>query len=164
MIYIESPNVPREEDMKKMFSIFVCGDITVTPWHTHISSLLSIENNRILFTPKKYSFMQDIEWGYEMIEDSDVIMFWFAEETLCPMPLFELGRWLHHPIKKPIFIGTHPNYKMKNDVYIQTHLAQPNRNFDIVHHPDDLVSQVRRFLKDRKKRRNNKRLLKDFYA
>ena len=167
MIYIEAPNLPKDVDMKNKFSIFIGGGITnCPPWNSHVTALLGT-TDLVVINPRRSNFgganaQEQIEWEHRMLHAVDMILFWFPEETLCPITLFELGSWLNHPSQKPVFIGTHPNYQRGFDVEIQTRLAQPNRKFDIVHHPDDIVSQMRRFLNGKKKR-SPRHLVKDFY-
>ena len=81
-------------------------------------------------------------------EHSDIVVFWFPEETLCPIALFELGkelglRSMNNP--KKIFIGCHPNYERKFDIEQQTNLVTKNTygfELEIVYSLDDLIKQV----------------------
>jgi hypothetical protein len=68
--------------------------------------------------------MQQICWEYKHLEESDIIVFWFAKETVCPITLYELGKW-GTSTKKTVIIGIDPEYSRKNDVIIQTSLARP---------------------------------------
>jgi len=65
-----------------------------------------------------------IKWEHLMLRKADAIMFWFCEETLCPITLYELGTWTQKSIQSgtKLFIGCHPNYPRINDVKIQTDL------------------------------------------
>ncbi|MGE3809463.1 MAG: hypothetical protein AB7K24_32770 [Gemmataceae bacterium] len=56
---------------------------------------------------------------------ADAIMFWFPCETLCPITLFELGKWV--ATDKKLFIGHHPEYQRKNDIRIQVGLVRGKR-------------------------------------
>jgi len=82
-----------------------------------------------------------IEWEYIHLLRADAIMFWFPSETLCPIALYELGRWNGHP--KPVFIGCHPDYKRKHDIIQQTRLCDPRKKvvFSII----ELVDQILRW-------------------
>jgi hypothetical protein len=69
---------------------------------------------------------------------ADAISFWFPCETLCPITLYELGAWSRQD--KPIFVGTHPDYKRRLDVQIQTELARPE--IQVVHTLSGLANEV----------------------
>jgi hypothetical protein len=99
----------------------------------HAVVLLNPRREKYDLLDKEQAKIQ-IEWEFDMLERSDVIFFWFPEETLCPITLFELGAQLGKrserirvngdtvPVK-PIIIGTHPKYKRREDVVIQTALV-----------------------------------------
>jgi len=70
-----------------------------------------------------------------------MIQFWFPQETLCPIVLYELGAW--SKTNKPIFVGVHPEYKRRQDVEIQTKLARPE--VKIVFSLENLAKQIRDF-------------------
>jgi len=86
---------------------------------------------------------KQIEWEfYHLSEVCGKILFWFAEETLAPITLFEYGKVLGRATGDitNVFVGVHPNYARKDDVIIQTELEQPY--IDIVFSLDDLVQQI----------------------
>lgn len=66
---------------------------------------------------------QQIEWEFRALTAADIISFWFPEETLCPITLYELGRWAHSD--RWLIVGTHPQYARRRDVEIQLALARP---------------------------------------
>ena len=66
---------------------------------------------------------KQIRWEYEHLQTANMIMFWFAPETLCPITLFEYGKWLVR--NKPLFVGCDPQYKRLLDVQVQTALERP---------------------------------------
>ena len=73
-----------------------------------------------------------------------MILFWFAPETICPITLFEYGKWLVSP--KRLFVGCHQDYVRKQDVQIQTALERP---FQKVHStPYPLAVEVFDYLKE----------------
>jgi hypothetical protein len=57
-------------------------------------------------------------------------VFYFAQETLCPITLFELGaaleRNIYVTIKQDIIVYCEPEYSRKFDVELQTKLAMKN--------------------------------------
>jgi hypothetical protein len=73
--------------------------------------------------------IEQIKWEHEHIHKCKWMMFWFCEETLCPITLFELGVAVTRsnlPDNR-LFIGAHPGYQRKLDVEIQVGLARPHR-------------------------------------
>ena len=74
-----------------------------------------------------------------MLNHVDMVSFWFAQETIQPIALLELGRLLERtrmyenfamgvesPDPTAVFIGVHPSYSRIQDVEIQSKLAQDN--------------------------------------
>ncbi len=83
-----------------------------------------------------------IEWENIYLKSANIISFWFPKESLCPITLFELGKYLCSD--KQIFIGIDPQYVRKIDVEIQTLLERPN--IQIVFSINDLVKQIINFI------------------
>ncbi|MEO1378678.1 MAG: hypothetical protein AAFW70_31365, partial [Cyanobacteria bacterium J06635_10] len=73
------------------------------------------------------------------------ILFWFPQESICPITLYELGSW--SMTDKPLFIGIHPNYPRRRDVEIQTGFVRPEIN--IVYSLEDLAEQILQELADK---------------
>ena len=136
MIYIESPQefghtpTPKGES-----SIFLAGGITNCPdWQQEMRGLLA-DTDFVLFNPRRENFpihdpnaaKKQISWEYRHLGMADKVLFWFPCETLCPIVLFELGRWSFRSGReeKPIFIGVHPDYPRRQDVEIQMSLIRP---------------------------------------
>jgi len=67
---------------------------------------------------------EQIEWENIHLKMADKIVFWFPYETLCPITLFELGKYLVSD--KQIFVGCHRKYNKRNDVIIQVGLERPD--------------------------------------
>lgn len=63
-----------------------------------------------------------IAWERAALERSKVILFWFPQETLCPITLLELGVEIGRA-RRPLAIGTHPGYERRFDVEQQVFLA-----------------------------------------
>lgn len=86
---------------------------------------------RHTFDPKSFSLdrcdpEEQITWEFEMLNRASVIVFYFPEESVCPIALYELGRFNALAVNLPrqkIFVGTHPGYPRRKDVEIQTWLA-----------------------------------------
>jgi len=144
-MYLEAPNNPSEWPLK---SLFLGGGISnCVDWQNEMKWLLEKPLPDVLIVnPRRYSFdMSDpsqselqIEWEFKYLDLSTAILFWFPKETLCPITLYELGSW--SMTKKPIFVGTHPEYKRCDDVRIQTRLKRPE--VTVVHTLEDLADQA----------------------
>ena len=112
-------------------TLFLGGGITgCFDWQEKMCQLLA-ETDLILLNPRRKHWPIDdpeatdkqIRWEYEHLQLADMIMFWFAPETLCPITLFEYGKWLVR--NKPLFVGCDPEYKRLLDVQVQTALERP---------------------------------------
>lgn len=109
------------------------------------------DTNLVLLNPKRKNFQENdpnieheqINWEYEHLKNASAVSFWFTEETICPITLYELGK--QSTINKPLFIGIHPNYKRIKDVEIQTSLIRPE--IKIVYSLKDLAEQIQNGLK-----------------
>lgn len=108
----------------KRLSVFLAGGITGCPdWQADMVKLLE-QPNLVLFNPRRRDWPIDdpsasdgqVAWEAKYLLIANAVLFWFPEETLCPIALFELGRWMGH---KPVFIGTHPGYKRRQDIILQ---------------------------------------------
>ena len=144
MNYIEAPS---NYSIGHLYNtLFIAGGITDCPdWQSEIVSLLS-ETSFSIFNPRRENFpigdpdaaFEQIGWEHKALRDADRISFWFPKETICPIVLYELGAW--SMMKKPIFVGVHPEYQRKQDVEIQTKLARPE--VDIVYSLEELSEQL----------------------
>ncbi len=131
-------------------ALFVAGGISDCPnWQRMaIDNLADLDI--VILNPRRPDFPilpeaadelaeEQIEWEYDHLAACQAILFWFPAETLCPIVLFELGRWTTSA--KPLFVGTHPDYARRRDVVIQTKLARPDIN--VVSSVSELCEQVR---------------------
>jgi hypothetical protein len=126
--------------------IFLAGAITGAPeWQSDLLKKLEPLQGLAL-NPRRENFPIDdpsaaevqITWEFDMLKDSDVISFWFPKETVAPIALLELGKWLMS--SKPLVIGVHPKYERRQDVEIQTGLQRPD--IKIVYSLEDLSDQI----------------------
>ncbi|MDF1664849.1 MAG: nucleoside 2-deoxyribosyltransferase domain-containing protein [Planctomycetota bacterium] len=118
-------------------SVFLAGGISNCPrWHDIILTRLreqSLESDAswTILNPRRDAFpanesqaaREQIEWEFEALKNADLIQFWFPKETLCPITLFELGRWIAS--EKAVIVGTDPYYQRRFDVEVQCELARP---------------------------------------
>ena len=130
MRYIKCPNMLFHGFNE--FSLFMAGGITNCPdWQASLMALLSNEGPLVLVDPRRVNFDTNdpdmsnaqIEWEHIHLEGCHGVSFWFPEETLCPITLYELGKIAAG--SKPMFVGTHPNYQRRFDVIKQLKLIRP---------------------------------------
>ena len=119
-------------DTKKLF---LGGGITGCPdWQSEVIKRLDLPYISLsLYNPRRTDWNREaddsevinqIKWEHTYLRKANAIMFWFPEESICPITLFELGYWLNRD--KKLFIGTHPKYPRALDVLTQVGLADNN--------------------------------------
>lgn len=127
-------------------TLFLGGGITGCPdWQSSIKNQLS--KYFTVFNPRRegwniYAYadesIKQIHWEHKHLQQSEIILFWFPKETLCPITLFELGKYLM--TDKKLYIGTHFEYVRRLDVIEQTNLIRPNTT--IWSNLDEMVSAI----------------------
>lgn len=145
MIPVTAPEVlPEKADL------FLAGGISNCPdWQVYALEKLA-DVPGIVLNPRRSGVLDpkeavaQITWEYEAFKNVKTILFWFPEETLCPITLFELGRFSHDTSVK-LFVGTHPNYQRKVDVVTQLGLARDD--VEVVHDLDELIEQAAAWLR-----------------
>jgi hypothetical protein len=128
--YVECPTVYHACDND--LSLFLAGGITNCPdWQAEMVNLLK-HSRLVLLNPRRARWQmkpgaqeEQIRWEHAHLRCADAVLFWFPEETLCPIALYELGAW--NPRTKTLFIGCHPDYQRREDVLIQTSLERPGQ-------------------------------------
>jgi len=115
--------------------LFLAGGITNCPdWQAeaikdllnpnpaeHAPSLLLVNPRRAKpIASDSPEAVEQIAWEHYRLKLADAILFWFPKETLCPISLYELGKWTG---TKKVFIGVHPEYQRKFDIFHQTKLT-----------------------------------------
>ncbi|KYK26479.1 hypothetical protein AYK26_04990 [Euryarchaeota archaeon SM23-78] len=145
MKYIEAPT----DYLGNKKSLFLAGGITDCPdWQAELTSLLKNEDI-VLLNPRRKNFpihdpnatRTQITWEYNHLKKVEGISFWFPKETLCPIVLFEYGKWLVKD--KPLFVGVHSEYKRRQDIEIQTELEKSD--LKIVYDLDSLANQIKQW-------------------
>lgn len=152
MIYIEAP----EKDYlfseymshvryRSRKSIFLAGGIMMCPpWQDEMIKLLE-DTSLIILNPRRKNFPMDdpsesdrqIEWEFKHLGKADAVLYWFSPPTNNPIVFYELGR---HIETKKVFVGVHPDFERKQDVYTQVGLVKPN--LYIVNTLQQLATQV----------------------
>ncbi len=127
-------------------SLFIAGGITgVKNWQLDLLNLLK-ELDIIVYNPRREFAPENVEeqifWEYSALRIADSISFWFSNETVQPITLFELGRWAG--THKPMFVGVHPEYARRKDVEIQLKFQRPD--IEIVYNLEDLAKQIKEWV------------------
>lgn len=115
-------------------TMFLAGGITGCPdWQDAVRRSMDLMQTPVtLLNPRRKDFPMDdpnasesqIRWEFDMLLAADLLFFWFCEETVQPIVLYELGRWAH--TAKPMALGVHPRYVRRQDVEIQVGLLRPD--------------------------------------
>lgn len=121
--------------------VFLAGGISnCQDWQEDVAHRIANSLDIDVINPRRYNWNMDsqseasidqIRWEFKQIEECEFMLFWFCEETLCPITLYELGRAverreaLRGPDHIPLRVGTHPNYQRKLDVVTQVGLVRP---------------------------------------
>ena len=132
MIHIQCPKEWDGHNPEGGRSLFLGGGISGTKlWQPELLDLLA-DTNLVILNPRREVYpkwddvtaREQIKWEFTHLKMCGMRMFWFPPETLCPITLFELGKWCEQ--WEPLFVGCDPEYKRKSDVEIQLELARPN--------------------------------------
>lgn len=144
MLHIEAPQ-PYSESGHEV-SLFLAGGITGCPdWHAEVLAQLSdlpltiFNPRRAHFPTEEEAIREQIIWEHTYLRKASAISFWFPQETLCPITLYEFGAW--SMTSKKLFAGAHPNYQRLVDLKIQTSLVRPD--LSLVTSLDALIKGIR---------------------
>ena len=147
--------------------VFMCGGITgCKDWQQEFRQLMEGTETGVLLNPRRDKFdvndpnaaREQITWEFNALwADADAFIFWFTNDTIQPIVLFELGArlacrkfgmeaeihtgWAY---TVPIFIGIEPGYAREQDVRIQTELVDPK--IPIVDTLEDLAALLKTHL------------------
>lgn len=116
------------ESHENNVDVFLAGGISNCPlWQDEVLEKLSNTDYKI-YNPRREGNLnpaqavEQIEWEYKALHNVKNIIFWFPKETLCPITLYELGVFSHNK-NVNLFVGVHPGYQRKVDVFTQLRLA-----------------------------------------
>lgn len=149
---ITSPE-PIEHPFQK--SIFLAGGISdCEDWQKGVAERIASETNAVVYNPRRTDFDMDagadlsrvqIRWEWHALRVCQFNLFWFPEETLCPITLMEYGSAMERIRVGGLMCGTHPNYARRFDIIEQTELMSHVRIFDNL---DNLVDETIMMLKN----------------
>ena len=137
LVEIISPALAAVDIKETHLSVFVGGGITnCADWQADFKARMeerlkeSPTTDVILYNPRRPDWdindrsNDQIVWEFNRIHnDTDVMVFWFAPETMCPITLYELGSVVR---SHQIIVGCHPNYQRRFDVIEQLKLVRPD--------------------------------------
>jgi len=142
MKYIEAPEIHTWKNQ----SLFIAGWISWCPdWQKEYINYFR-DTSLAVLNPRRTDFniedksveIEQITWEHEHLEKADIISFWFGKETICPIVLYELGKYANS--NKEIYVWVDPAYERKSDVEIQMDLVRPN--LQVVNSLKDLANQI----------------------
>lgn len=136
-------------------AVFIAGGISDCPdWQAAVCDAIAAELPYAVINPRRNNWdmkahreesIKQITWEFMHLDYSKHILFWFPSETLCPITLLELGKYLARTDVE-LTIGTHPNYGRRLDVEVQTKLERPSITIW-----DNLDSMVADFIQQHKR-------------
>jgi hypothetical protein len=98
----------------------------------------------IIYNPRRESFdltdesvnHQQVEWEYKYLHESDILVFYFVSETVCPITLFELGAALERNVQssapQKIIVYCEEGYIRTFDVLKQVELINRDKRRVVV--------------------------------
>lgn len=155
MKVFKAPMIKVSYDTKH--KLFLAGGISNCPnWQDDMVEMFKNHKEKYkqltIFNPRRRGDLakdtdvakQQIIWEHIHLYESTLILFWFPKETVCPITLFELGKYayMHKKmnVNPNIFVGIHPEYTRKFDLEIQLPLINPA--IKIVYSLEELYNQV----------------------
>jgi hypothetical protein len=131
-------------------SVFIAGGISgCRDWQSVVVERLK-DRNVTLINPRREDYSdspevakEQIIWEHTYLGAATHVLFWFCEETLCPITLFELGAVLTKG-EQEIFIGMDSGYKRKLDVFEQSRLREFDKEIRLS--LDSFIEKVRGYL------------------
>ncbi len=159
MIHIQCPDkypTPHCQEVR----LFLGGAIAMGKaplWQNDFVQMMSgVEG--CVFNPRRkdYDFndptlpRKQIQWEHDHWMIATHRLFWFAKESICPITLLELGRWMQIDQGSDetigtqldhLFVGMDPEYEKRVDVEIQLELEH-RQDVTIVYTLADLANQV----------------------
>jgi hypothetical protein len=135
--HVQAPEVP-DFSVGGSF-VFVAGGIGGCPdWQSELVAQVSKKycgKTRVtLVNPRRMSKFEtsgefakaQIEWEFHMLSKCTHVLFWFPQEALCPIALFELGVQLGSAkriLGETLLVGWHDQYPRSFDLQVQLSLA-----------------------------------------
>lgn len=150
--YCETPPGARPYIVPSDLDLFIAGGISNCPdWQPDFIRMLS-DVDGVAANPRRSGEFdvsygrEQIAWEHTALSRSHCFSFWFPEETLCPITLFELGKELVRD-DITVFVGTSTGYTRRFDVVEQLRLE--DESVVVRESLDALADDVRAHLRGR---------------
>jgi hypothetical protein len=140
---------PKNTNGYEVYSMFLAGGISgCDDWQKYVCNqlveLYKPNDEVYIFNPRRKGDLtkegamarKQILWEYKYLQLCDFYAFWFPQETLCPITLFELGKYANCNA----VVGIHPDYKRRFDLEIQLPLI--SKKIKIVYDLDEFVEAI----------------------
>lgn len=128
---IRSPEIWNKEDDNRP-GIFLAGGIEDCPkWQADAAERIASCIPAVVVNPRQensqtHSHIDSIiqmAWESKHLKKCQHIIFWFPQNNICPITLFELGAYLNQNVN--LFIGTDLQYPRRLEVEVQMALSKP---------------------------------------
>ena len=143
MIHSKYPEELPNANTSPCHSIFLAGDMS--DWQTYVIDEL-FGTDLTIFDPsvfKDSNIEGQINWARKRIEYSNIILFWFAQNSVNPTTFFEYCDVLMKGTKK-VFVGCHPLYAFKNEVIIHTKFAK--HKLFVYNRLDEMIISIKKLI------------------
>lgn len=117
---------------QRVYKLFLSGGITgASNWQKAAAEVIDTwKVPIILYNPRRDEWKdlnigeleKQIRWEHEAIRSADGVLFWFPEEALCPITLFELGAQMELREHSSLFIGCPKGFYRSADIAIQSRI------------------------------------------
>lgn len=155
---IDIIQAPKKSNTYTTNKLFLAGGISNCPdWQKEFCKKLNQYNgDLIVYNPRRVGDLAkngsdaeyQIKWEHQYLAYATHMIFWFPEESVCPITLFELGKYCelfkNEDAANQIIVGIHPNYSRKFDLEIQLPLISDE--IKIVYSLDDLFDETTKML------------------
>lgn len=157
MLYVEAPNELNKDNHLSPL-VFLAGGISQCKnWQSDLTKEL-VDCNCVIINPRRENYiigdekmnLEQIEWEYKYLRLSHIFVFYFCEETLCPITLFEYGGVLERlsvwrSCLDNVIVYAEPNYPRKNDLIIQSRLARKHVHTNYLEFVNSIKSRIQNF-------------------
>ena len=125
-MYIQAPDFIKQATNQTR--IFLAGGISNCPvWQDEVAKIVDTEKYDLINPRRRDDFesygdiaAEQIAWEHDAFIWINACVFYFPNETLCPITLFELGKQLSYVgqdyVVRPLIIGWDPEYKRAFDL------------------------------------------------
>jgi hypothetical protein len=125
-------------------NVFLAGGITGCPdWQSLFLQECNghLESNVVFSNPRRENFdtsnpamtLEQIQWEFDYLNRANIVLFWFPQESVCPIALFELGKFWQKqntpnyfsfdlPDQGNVIVGCDLNYPRRIDIVEQGRL------------------------------------------